>query len=32
MLVDQAVTHLAAFGPEADVLRDLAGYVVARDH
>lgn len=30
-LVDQAQAHLAAFGGEADVLRELAGYVVARD-
>ena len=31
MLVDQAVQHLHAYGPEADVLRDVARYVVERD-
>ncbi len=31
MLVDQAVQHLHAHGPEADVLRDVARYVVERD-
>ena len=32
MLVDQAVQHLHAFGREADLLRDVARYVLARDH
>ena len=32
MLVDQAVQHLHAYGPEADVLRAVARYVVERDH
>jgi farnesyl diphosphate synthase len=32
MLVDQAVQHLHAYGSEADVLRDIAAYVVERDH
>lgn len=31
MLVDQAVQHLHAFGVEADLLRDLARFVVERD-
>ena len=31
MLVDQAVQHLHAYGAEADVLRDVARYVVERD-
>jgi farnesyl diphosphate synthase len=31
MLVDQAVQHLHAFGTEADVLREVARYVVERD-
>lgn len=31
MLVDQAITHLHAFGPEADLLRDIARYVLERD-
>ena len=31
MLVDQAVQHLHGYGPEADVLRDVARYVVERD-
>ena len=31
MLVDQAIQHLHAYGAEADLLRDLARYVVARD-
>ncbi|WRH70907.1 MAG: polyprenyl synthetase family protein [Erythrobacter sp.] len=30
-LVDQAVGHLAAYGPEADILRALARYIVERD-
>jgi farnesyl diphosphate synthase len=32
MLVAQAVQHLHAYGSEADVLRDIAAYVVERDH
>lgn len=32
MLADQAVAHLDAFGPEADRLRALAGFVVQRGH
>ncbi|MEG3123544.1 polyprenyl synthetase family protein [Sphingomonas sp. GB1N7] len=32
MLVDQAIAHLAGYGPEADLLRDIARYVTARDH
>jgi farnesyl diphosphate synthase len=32
MLVDQAVEHLHAYGPEADLLRDIARYVMQRDH
>jgi farnesyl diphosphate synthase len=31
MLVDQAVAHLHAFGAEADLLRQVARYVVERD-
>ena len=31
MLVDQAVQHLHTYGPEADVLRAVARYVVERD-
>ena len=32
MLVDQAISHLASHGPEADVLRALARFIVERDH
>ena len=32
MLADQAVTHLDAFGPEADRLRALAAFVIQRGH
>ena len=32
MLVEQAIAHLAQHGPEADLLRELARYVVDRDH
>jgi farnesyl diphosphate synthase len=32
MLADQAVAHLEAFGPEADRLRALAGFVIQRGH
>ncbi|QNA84993.1 polyprenyl synthetase family protein [Sphingomonas sp. So64.6b] len=31
MLVDQAVEHLQSFGPEADLLRDIARFVMDRD-
>ncbi|MFY7743808.1 MAG: polyprenyl synthetase family protein [Erythrobacter sp.] len=31
-LVDQAIQRLASHGPEADVLRALARYIVERDH
>jgi len=31
MLVDQAVQHLHAYGPEADLLRTVARYVLERD-
>ena len=30
-LVDQAVLRLASYGPEADILRALAGFIVERD-
>ena len=30
-LVDQAIAHLAQHGPEADLLRELARYIVERD-
>jgi len=32
MLVDQAVQHLHTYGAEADLLRDIARYVMQRDH
>ena len=32
MLVDQAVDHLKGFGPEADLLRAIARFVIERDH
>jgi farnesyl diphosphate synthase len=32
MLVDQAIAHLGQHGPEADLLRDVARYIVERDH
>lgn len=32
MLVDQAVQHLHAYGAEADLLRDIARFVLARNH
>ncbi|MCD2324112.1 polyprenyl synthetase family protein [Sphingomonas sp. IC-56] len=31
ILVDQAVEHLKSFGPEADLLRDIARYTLERD-
>jgi farnesyl diphosphate synthase len=32
MLVEQAVEHLGSYGQEADLLRELARYIVERDH
>lgn len=32
MLVDQAVAHLYGYGAEADLLRDIARFVMTRDH
>ena len=32
MLVDQAVQHLHAYGPEADLLRDIARFTLERNH
>ena len=32
MLVDQAIAHLAQHGPEADLLRALARFIVERNH
>ena len=31
LLVEQAISHLSTYGPEADVLRAIAHYVVERD-
>ncbi|WP_017668782.1 polyprenyl synthetase family protein [Sandarakinorhabdus sp. AAP62] len=31
MLIDQAIAHLSAFGPEADLLRAIARFAVERD-
>ncbi|WP_338468543.1 polyprenyl synthetase family protein [Novosphingobium sp. ZN18A2] len=31
MLVDQAIAHLASYGPKADLLRALARFIVERD-
>jgi farnesyl diphosphate synthase len=31
-LVDQAIAHLAQHGTEADLLRDVARYIVDRSH
>ena len=31
MLVDQAISHLGSFGPEADLLRAIARYSIERD-
>ena len=31
MLVDQAISHLNAYGEEADLLRAIARYIVERD-
>ncbi|MEI6417762.1 MAG: polyprenyl synthetase family protein [Sphingomonadales bacterium] len=31
-LIDQAIAHLASFGPEADLLRAIARFAIARDH
>jgi farnesyl diphosphate synthase len=32
LLVEQAIAHLASHGPEADLLRAVARYIVERDH
>ena len=32
LLVDQAIEHLAGFGPEADLLRAIARFAAERDH
>ena len=32
MLIDQAIAHLGQHGAEADLLRDLARFIVERDH
>ncbi|OWK29053.1 polyprenyl synthetase family protein [Sphingomonas mucosissima] len=32
LLVDQAIAHLRHYGPEADLLRDIARFVLQRDH
>jgi len=32
MLVDQAIQHLHTFGEEADLLRDIARFAIARNH
>ena len=32
MLVEQAIAHLSGFGAEADQLREIAHYIIARDH
>ncbi len=32
MLVDQAIAHLALYGPEADTLRHIARFVAQRNH
>lgn len=32
MLVDQAIAHLSQHGPEADLLRAVARFIVERDH
>jgi farnesyl diphosphate synthase len=32
MLVEQSISHLAAYGAEADLLRAIARYVLERDH
>jgi farnesyl diphosphate synthase len=31
MLVDQSIEHLRQYGPEADLLRDVARYILQRD-
>jgi farnesyl diphosphate synthase len=31
LLVDQAISHLSSYGPEADLLRAIARYVIERD-
>jgi farnesyl diphosphate synthase len=30
-LVDQAISHLACYGPEAEILRALARFIIERD-
>jgi len=30
-LVEQAITHLGQYGPEADLLREVALFIVERD-
>lgn len=32
LLVDQAIQHLSNYGPEADLLRELARFIVERNH
>ncbi|NLR70101.1 polyprenyl synthetase family protein [Novosphingobium sp. ERN07] len=32
LLVDQAIQHLSSYGPEADLLRELARFIVERNH
>jgi len=32
LLVDQAIEHLQHYGPEADLLREIARFVLQRDH
>lgn len=32
ILVDQSIAHLAQYGPEADLLRELARFIVERNH
>lgn len=32
MLVEQAIGQLSSYGPEADLLRAIAGYITQRDH
>lgn len=32
LLVEQAVQHLSSYGPEADLLRELARFIIERNH
>ncbi len=32
LLVEQAIQHLSSYGPEADLLRELARFIVERNH